>query len=90
MNNARLNKNGQVSIPAPIRKALGLKEGDQLGFELEGNTVRVSPLVHVPKDQIWFYSKEIQKKVQKAKREIGSGKGRAFSRTDDLIRWLKS
>lgn len=90
MNTARLNRNGQVSIPAPIRKALRLKEGDQLGFELEGNAVRLSPIVSVPKDQLWAYSPEIQKKVRKARREIEAGKGRSFSKADDLIQWLKS
>jgi len=90
METARLNRNGQVSVPAPIRKALGLKEGDQLGFELEGNTVRVSPVVSIPKDQLWFYTREIQKKVRKAQSEIAKGRGRSFSDSDDLIRWLKN
>ena len=90
MNTARLNRNGQVSIPASIRRALGLKEGDELGFELEGNAVRVSPVVSIPKDQLWFYTREIQKKIQKARKEIDQGKTRSFSDPDDLVRWLKN
>lgn len=90
MQTARVNRNGQVSIPATVRKAVGLKAGDQLGFEVEGNTIRVSPIIAVPRDQLWFYSRTVQKKVRKATREIEQGKGRSFSKADDLIRWLKS
>ncbi|MBI4208866.1 MAG: AbrB/MazE/SpoVT family DNA-binding domain-containing protein, partial [Deltaproteobacteria bacterium] len=79
----------QVSIPASIRKALGLREGDALGFELEGNAVRVVPIVTVPKDQLWFYTTQVQKKMQKAVEEIEKGKGSSFSNAEDLIRWLK-
>jgi AbrB family looped-hinge helix DNA binding protein len=32
-----------VTIPADIRHALGLKEGDTVAFELENNTVRIAP-----------------------------------------------
>lgn len=89
METARLNQNGQVSIPASIRKTLHLKKGDQLGFEVEGNALRVSPIVAIPKDQVWFYTSTVQSKIKKAKKEIDKGKGRSFSTADDLIKWLK-
>lgn len=90
MKTARVNRHGQVSIPAAVRKAVGVKEGDQLGFEVEGNTIRVSPIVAVPKDQLWFYTRTVQKKIQKTVREMNQRKGRSFSKADDLIQWLKS
>jgi AbrB family looped-hinge helix DNA binding protein len=89
MKAARLNQHGQVSIPASIRKALGLRGGDTLGFELEGNAVRVVPIVTIPKDQLWFYTTPVQKRVRKAVEEIEKGKGSSFSNAEDLIQWLK-
>src|SRR5687767_6021115 len=32
----KLTRKGQVSVPAAIRKALGLKEGDKVAFALTG------------------------------------------------------
>lgn len=90
MHLSRLNRNGQVSIPAKIRKALRLKEGDQLGFVVEGNTVRMASVVTLPRDQLWFFTREIQKKVGAAQKQIDKKRGRSFSGTDPLIRWLKS
>lgn len=34
---------GQVTIPATIRKALGLKPRDKVSFRLEDNSVRILP-----------------------------------------------
>lgn len=35
---------GQIIIPAEIRQKLGLHEGDELSFSLEGNELRLRPL----------------------------------------------
>lgn len=38
-----LTRKGQVTIPAEIRKALGLEIGDRVDFELEDDRLIVSP-----------------------------------------------
>lgn len=38
---ARITSKGQVTIPKAVREALGIKEGDSLLFEVEGDEVRV-------------------------------------------------
>ena len=38
-----ITRKGQVTIPAEMRRSLGLKEGDRVAFVLEGNVVRVIP-----------------------------------------------
>jgi AbrB family looped-hinge helix DNA binding protein len=35
---------GQITIPAPIREALGLKEGDTVNVALEGDAVTLEPV----------------------------------------------
>ncbi len=35
--------NGQIAIPAEIQRQLGLREGDELLFYVEGNEVRLRP-----------------------------------------------
>ncbi len=39
-----LTNGGRVSIPASMRKQLGLKVGDELILDLEGDTLRLRPL----------------------------------------------
>ncbi len=38
---ARITSKGQITIPKAVRRALGIKEGDSLLFEIEGEEVRV-------------------------------------------------
>jgi antitoxin PrlF len=38
---ATLTANGQVTVPKAVREALGLRQGDQLSWELEEGSVRV-------------------------------------------------
>ena len=41
---ARITSKGQVTVPHEIRRALGVRTGDALLFEKEGNVFRVRPV----------------------------------------------
>lgn len=38
-----VTQKGQVTIPAPVRKALGLKRGDQVQFTLKKKVAQIKP-----------------------------------------------
>ena len=44
MMKVQVMSNGQVTIPPEIRQYLGLQEGDELLFSVEGNEVRLRPV----------------------------------------------
>ncbi len=44
MRASSMTKKGQVTIPAPIRKRLGLREGDHVAFVEEGEKVQLRPV----------------------------------------------
>lgn len=41
---ARITSKGQITVPRDIRRALGVRPGDRLLFEEEGDEVRVRPV----------------------------------------------
>ncbi len=43
---ARVSRRYQVVIPKEIRKALGIKEGDKVLFEIEGDKIRIRKLIN--------------------------------------------
>ncbi len=45
MDVSSMTSKGQVTIPAHIRKALGLKVGDKVAFELDDNAVKLTPVL---------------------------------------------
>lgn len=40
----KISQKGQVVIPAVIRKALGLKKGSEVSFELKGDEITIKKL----------------------------------------------
>jgi AbrB family looped-hinge helix DNA binding protein len=40
--NMKVTRKGQVTIPADIRRALGIKEGDKVAFVLEDDQVKLT------------------------------------------------
>lgn len=42
---SNVTSKGQVTIPARIRKALGLKAGSKVAFELDRDTIKVVPVL---------------------------------------------
>lgn len=38
-----ITQKGQVTIPAPVRRALGLKRGDQVKFTLKKKVAQIKP-----------------------------------------------
>jgi AbrB family looped-hinge helix DNA binding protein len=46
MQTSTITTKGQVTIPAEMRKRLGLKAGDQVGFIMDNDGIRVVPREH--------------------------------------------
>lgn len=46
MHTSTITSKGQVTIPAEMRKRLGLKAGDQVGFISDDEGIRVVPREH--------------------------------------------
>ncbi len=91
MNTAKINEHGQVSIPVEIRKKLKLKAGDTVGFEQTAQgKVMLEPVVSIAREEAYFYTPLMRKKIRKAEKEFELGKGKAFQSIDEAIAWLKS
>ncbi len=41
---SKVSSKGQVTIPKEVREKLGVEPGDRIGYEVEGDTVRIRRL----------------------------------------------
>ena len=61
----QLSPRGQITLPAPVRKALGLEPGDNLVISVEGDRAVIEPAVVVPIER---YTEERTKEFEEAAR----------------------
>ena len=86
----RLGAKNQVTIPHRISKALRLRKGDHMLMRLVGGRVEMIPASLIPKDQLWFWTPEWQKKEREADDDIARGRVKEFESVEELIKDLRS
>jgi AbrB family looped-hinge helix DNA binding protein len=66
----RVNENGRVVIPAPYRKALGIKPGDEVILRMEDDELRITTM---------------QRRIERAQRRVRQYIKPGVSLVDELI-----
>ncbi len=85
-----IRRNGQLTIPAKIRRALHLEDGDFVEVSQKANKIIITPKKLVDADTAWFYTEEWQERERRADEAIKAGKIKSFNNVDDLIKELNS
>lgn len=81
MGRATLRARGQMTLPADVRTALGVEDGDELEFEVTtSGTVVVRGFKLIPSDQAWFWTESWQRGEREADEDLATGQ---FTRCDD-------
>ena len=90
----KITKSGQTTVPATIRRAFNLSEGDMIEWILttvkDSLVVLVSPKkTHDAADEI-YWSKQHQILINKALAEVEAGRTASFDSVEELIASLRS
>jgi antitoxin MazE len=80
-----LKQKSQVTIPNEVVKRLRLSVGDKLDVVVKDGKIIITPVVVIPKDQMWFYSKEWQDGEKDVDRQVREGKTTKTSTMEDLF-----
>lgn len=83
-----LKQKSQVTIPSELVKKLKLKPGDKLEIEEKDGCLIITPVVVIPRDQMWFYSKEWQADEQKVEQQIRGGRVKTAKSKEELLKDL--
>lgn len=86
----RVTRNGQITLPASVRRAAGIKEGDLVAVTTEGDTITLVPKRLVDKTQAYFWSEEWQQAEREASEDIAQGRVRSFDDVEALIAALEA
>ncbi len=85
----KLQKRGQLTLPAAVRKELGLEENVQLEITVEDGRIILNPVITIGRDQAWFWTKEWQNGEKEAQNDIEAGDVTSFDNVDDAIGFLR-
>ena len=82
---SKVTRNGQVTLPASIRKKLNIEEGDIIEMSVEDEKVVLAPKKLVDKSQAYFWTKQWQEAEKQAEEDISSGRVKSFGSADELV-----
>ncbi len=85
----RVGAKNQLTIPRQISRALRLKKGDHLLLRLVEGRIEMIPATLIPKDQLWFWTPEWQKKEREVDEALARGDYQEAASVDDLLKKLK-
>jgi len=85
----RMTRNGQVTLPAAIRREANVEEGDILAVHLEDNRIVLIPKKLIDKSQAYFWSEGWQRGEQEAERDIAEGHTEVYETVEELIAALE-
>lgn len=85
---SKVTRHGQITLPAPVRKKLGIEEGDIVGIDVVDDKAVLVPKRLVDKSQAYFWTKKWQQKEREADEDIGAGRVKASDSAEDLLKDL--
>ncbi len=68
----------QVTIPEEVRGKIPLKVGERVEVIARGTEIVIRPIVEIPRNQAWFWSKEWQEQVSQSIKDLERGKMKVF------------
>lgn len=81
----RVTRHGQITLPAAVRKRLGIEEGDLVEIEVVDDKAVLVPKKLVDKGQAYFWTKQWQEGEIEAEEDIKAGRVKKFTSVEDLI-----
>ena len=86
---SKITRHGQITLPASVRKKLGVEEGDLVEIEVTGDRAVIVPKKLVDKSQAYFWTKEWQAAEREADEDIKAGRVKSFDSIEELIKDLE-
>ena len=81
---------GQLAIPKEIRESMDIKAGDKFTIEIKNKTIMLKPAITltIPKEQAYFWTSEIQKKLQGSEKNFQEGNYKEYT-VDEFLQELE-
>jgi AbrB family looped-hinge helix DNA binding protein len=68
----------QVTIPEEVRGKIPLKVGERVEVIARESEIVIRPIIEIPRDQAWFWSKRWQEQITQSIKDFKKGKIKVF------------
>ncbi len=85
---SKVTRHGQVTLPASVRKKLGIQEGDLVEVVVDDDKAVLLPKKIIDATQAYFWTKEWQEAEREASEDIKVGRIKTFDNVEELIKDL--
>ena len=85
---SKVTRHGQITLPASVRKELGIEEGDLVEIEVVEERAVLIPKKLVDKSQAYFWTKRWQEGEREADEDIKARRVRTFDSVEELVKDL--
>jgi AbrB family looped-hinge helix DNA binding protein len=68
-----VNRQGRLTLPADVRRHLGISEGSQLEVRVQHRSIELRPTAVVPEEDRWAYTPEALASLKRALADIKAG-----------------
>ena len=82
---SKVTRHGQITIPAALRKQVGIEEGDLVELLVKEDHIVLMPKKLIDKSQAYFWTKEWQEAERQAQADIEAGRIQEFASVDELF-----
>ncbi len=89
MSSTVIRGKGQITIPAEIRKAARLEEGDPVEVEIVEGGILLRPCKLIDATQAWFWQPEWQAGEREAAADLAAGRSRVFESSEAFLASLE-
>lgn len=86
---SKVTRHGQITLPASVRRSLGIEEGDLVEIEVIDEKAVLVLKRLVDKSQSYFWTNRWQEGEKEADEDIKAGRVKEFDSVEELIKDLK-
>jgi len=86
---SKVTRHGQITLPASVRRELGVEKGDLVEIEVVDDRAVLIPKRLVDKGQAYFWTRRWQEGEREADDDIKAGQVRTFESAEELIKDLE-
>lgn len=85
----QIRSNGQITLPASVRREANLREGDTLEVVVEADgSLRLIPKIVVDRSQAYFWTERWQSGEREAQTDLEAGRVHRFENVDEALDFL--